>query len=298
VQNYAAGGQPIHEQAVPEAREQLRRARQLLGPGPGVATIEELSIPGPGGEIPARRYQPAERRSPGIVVYFHGGGWVIGGIDESDVLCRSLAIASGCDIVSVGYRLAPEHPFPAAVQDAVAAVQWVASSLADGRPIVLVGDSSGGTLAAVATQRARDEGGPAIALQVLVYPATDHRMATSSYEEHGQGYLLTAEDMRWFWNQYAPDLVARDSSDASPLLAVDMAGLPPALVLVAEYDVLRDEVIAYAERLDDAGVEVTVERYEGMIHGFFPLVGRLTAAQEAVDSVGRAVAKAVLPVVP
>lgn len=289
-----SGRPPIHAQGIAGARAQVAKTRELLGPGPAVALTEDLAIPGPGGgDIPARRYRAQDVAAPGLVVYFHGGGWILGGVEESDALCRALAVASGCDVVSVGYRLAPEHPFPAAVEDADAAVAWLASSLAGGRPLVLVGDSAGGTLVAVAARRARDRGAPPIALQVLVYPVTDHRMATESYRQHADGYLVTAEDMSWFWDQYVPSLEDRESPDASPLLASDMANLPPALILIAEFDVLRDEVVAYAERLDDAGVEVTVERYEGMIHGFFPLIGLLSTAQEAVDSVGQAIAAAV-----
>ena len=289
----ASGQPPLHALGVEKARLQVTKTRVQLGPGPEVAVVEDLAIPRPGGTIPARHYRASPGAAPGLVVYFHGGGWMLGGLDESDGLCRSLARACGCDVVSVGYRLAPEHRFPAAVEDADIAVQWLAQSMPSGRQLVLCGDSSGGNLAAVTARRARDRSSPHISLQVLIYPATDPRMLTNSYREHAAGYLLTADDMRWFWDAYAPGAGDRESPDAAPLRARDMTNLPPAFVLVAGYDVLRDECIAYAERLDDAGVEVTVEFYENMIHGFFPLVGLLSAAQEAINSVGSAIAVAV-----
>lgn len=291
----AAGAPPLHVQGVDAARAQVRETREKLGPGPEVASVTDLEIPRPGGVIPARRYRPVPSPAPGLVVYFHGGGWIVGGLEESDALCRFLALRSGCDVVSVDYRLAPEHRFPAAVEDADHAVRWLADAMPRGEKLVVVGDSAGGTLAAVVARRARDRGGPPIALQVLVYPVTDHRMETASYGKHGDAYLVTADDLKWFWETYAPDPADRASPDASPLLAADLANLPPALILVAEYDVLRDECLAYADSLDDAGVEVIVERYEGMIHGFFPLIGLLSAAREAVDFVGATIVSVVTP---
>jgi acetyl esterase len=219
---------------------------------------------------------------------------VLGGIEESDQFCRTLAAATEREVLSVGYRLAPEQPFPAAVDDADAVTTWLADDGGPGTPLVLVGDSAGGNLATVVARRFRDRGRREVVLQVLAYPVTDHRMLTPSYEEHGAQLLISRDDMRWFWDQYVPDVARRSSPDASPLLADDLAGLPPALLLVAELDPLRDEVIAYARRLVREGVEVTVDRYDTMAHGFFPLVGALEMSRAAVRSVAVAVQRALV----
>jgi acetyl esterase len=247
----AAGGAPLWELSPDEARAGVTANAALIGAGPEVASVRDIVIPARPGSLGARVYSPSGD-APGVVVYFHGGGWVIGSVADWDASCRALAVASGCDVVSVEYRLAPEHIFPAAADDAFAAVAWVASltGLAAGRPIVVAGDSAGGNLAAVATLRARDAGGPAIALQVLVYPVTDCDLDRGSYHQYdGSELILNREDMVWFWDHYLPSRSARVDPDASPLRAADLAGLPPAYLITAEHDPLRDEGFAYGQRL-------------------------------------------------
>jgi acetyl esterase len=226
------------------------------------------------------------------VLYFHGGGWVGGSVDLSDGLCRRLALASGATVFSVDYRLAPEDPFPAAVEDADAALAWLLG-LPGIERIVLAGDSAGGTLATVATRHAVERGEAGrIVLEVLVYPATDHAMDTASYLRNTEGLILNAGDMRKFWDLYLPDLELRADPDASPLRAESLDGMPPTFFLIAEFDPLRDEGMAYANRLREAGVDVVVDEYDGLIHGFFPLAGMLSAADRAVDAVGAMIAAA------
>jgi acetyl esterase len=203
-----------------------------------------------------------------------------------------LAVESGLDLLSVDYRLAPEHRFPAALDDAFTALRWAANELAGDRPLIVGGDSAGANLATVCALRAREAGGPRVEYQLLVYPITDHIFDTSSYVEHGDsGYLLGRQDMIWFWDHYMPDLTQRDHPYASPLRAPDLSGLPPALVVVAEYDPLRDEVLAYAERLSDGGVEVEVRRYDDVVHGFFTLVNYLERGDQAVAEAGKTLAE-------
>jgi acetyl esterase len=291
---HAAGAPTIAESTPLAVRERIASMREAMPPGPWVASVEDLTIPGPDAPIPARRYRASAEPGDGVVLYFHGGGWVIGDIEQSDALCRALVLASGCDVVSVNYRLAPEHPFPAAVRDADAALEWLLEVGAPDQKVVIVGDSAGANLAAVITRHARDAGiSGRVVLHVLVYPVTDHAMDTRSYSENADGLLLNAPDMHWFWDHYAPDRDTRTSPDASPLRAEDLAGLPPAFIVVTEFDPLRDEGLAYARRLVDAGVEVTLDDYEGMIHGFFPLVGVLSAADRAVETIGATIAAAV-----
>jgi acetyl esterase len=290
---HAEGGPPLDELTVEEARKLPGELREAIGPGPEVARVEDISVPGPASSIAARVYEPAPDPQ-GTVLYYHGGGWVIGSIDDMDAVCRALAVASGCRVVNVEYRLAPEHRFPAALDDAYAALLWVDAELAGGRPVVVAGDSAGGNLSAVCALRARDEAGPAIALQVLVYPVLDHDYTTASYEEHGDsGLLLGKAEMVWFWDHYAPREEDWSSPYASPLRADDLSGLPPAYVLVAEYDPLRDEGLAYAERLRGAGVPVTVRRYDDQLHAFFHMVNLMESADQAVREVGEAIRKSV-----
>jgi acetyl esterase len=289
----ASGAAPFHRISPAEGRSRAAALREGMERGPEMATVESVTISGRNGQIPARIYGPSSGPSPGVVVYFHGGGWVLGGLDESDALCRTLARTSGCDVVSVDYRLAPEHRFPAAIDDAFDAAVWVAETRFPGARLVVMGDSAGGNLAAVVARRSRDRGGPAIVLQVLVYPVADHRMQSPSFDEHGQQYLISAADLHWFWDQYIPDARDRAGEDASPLLTEDLSRLCPALIVVAEFDPLRDESLNYARRLAAAGVPVTVERYESMAHGFFALVGLLDTASAAVESVGRVIADVV-----
>ena len=288
----AEGGPPLHELSVEEARGLPGRLTELIGPGPEVAGVRDITIPVTGGPIAARVYEPVAD-PPGTVVYYHGGGWVFGTLDEFDPLCRALAVESGCRLVSVDYRLAPEHRFPAARDDAYDAFVWVAGNLAERRPLVVAGDSAGGNLAAVTALRARDEGGPAIALQVLVYPVVDHDFTTASYEQYAESELLLNRlGMIWFWDHYAP---AEDRSHphASPLRAADHSGLPPAYVLIAEFDPLRDEGLAYAATLEAAGVPVTLRRFDDQIHAFFVMLNLMDSAGIAIAEVGAAIRDAV-----
>jgi acetyl esterase len=237
-----------------------------------VARVENRTIPGPAGEIPVRIYTPQGSGPFPALVFFHGGGWVICNLDTHDGICRSLANGASCVVVSVDYRLAPEHKFPAAPEDCYAATQWVAQNAAelnvDASHIAIGGDSAGGNLSAVVAQMARDRGGPHLVFQLLIYPATDFRMNTVSIEENATGYFLTKDDMIWFTNHYLNSEEDKTNPLASPLLASDLSGLPPALIITAQYDPLRDEGELYGQKLREAGVPVTISRYEGVIHGF------------------------------
>ena len=289
----AAGGPPMWELTPEEGRAVVAANAAVIGAGPFVASVRDVVIPGQAGEIPARVYSPAAD-APGVVVYYHGGGWVLGSVDEWDASVRALAVASGCDVLSVDYRLAPEHVFPAAVDDAYDALIWAAGTLADGRPLVVAGDSAGGNLAAVCALRARDTGGPSLALQLLVYPVTDHDLDRKSYHQYdGTELVLNRRDMTWFWEHYAPDPAARANPYASPLRASDLSGLPPAYVVTAEHDPLRDEVFAYADRLRAAGVPVEHRHYGEEIHAFFTFVNLLDDADKAASEAGAAIRAAV-----
>ena len=242
------------------------------------------------GEMNARLYRPAKGTLP-LVVYFHGGGWVVGSVAISDNFCRALANASGCAVLSVEYRLAPEHRYPAAADDAYAATVWAAGKAdlldIDAAHIAVGGSSAGGNLAAVTAQRARERGGPKIAAQLLHVPVMDHDFGTSSYRSYATGHGLTLAAMRWFWSHYEPDAARRDAADASPLRARDLTRLPPAIVVTAECDPLHDEGRAYADRLREAGVPVTYLEYQGMVHGFMSWASKVTTARRAFDDVGR-----------
>ena len=288
----AEAGLPSIQDLTPEAaRAQFEagmRARLESFPAPPVASVENRTIPGPAGAIPVRVYRDAEPAGGGLPVlaWFHGGGHVIGSLDTHDAMARNLCLEAGCVVVSVDYRMGPEHPFPAAVDDCFAAVRWLAEHggevAADPGRIAVGGDSAGGNLAAVAALLARDEGGPALRHQLLVYPVTDYRCRGPSYERYARGYgTLEAESMRWFQRHYLGGPDAAGDWRASPLLAADLSGLPPALVITAECDVLRDESIAYAERLAEAGTACEHAPYAGMIHGFFGLLGIVGAAEAA-----------------
>ncbi len=274
---------PITAMTPGQAREMFEKLRLPL-PGDPVARIEDRRIPGPAGEIPLRVYAPEGAR--GVLVYFHGGGWVIGSLDSHDASLRSLANAAGCTVVSVDYRLAPEHRHPAAAEDCYAATCWVAQNArslgTETERLAVGGDSAGGNLAAVTALLARERRGPRLCHQLLVYPVTDHDFERESYRDHAEGYFLGREDMRWFWNHYVPERALRDLFTASPLRAGDLSGLPPASVLTAEFDPLRDEGEAYAARLSEAGVPVRLTRYAGMIHGFFGMAAILPRGREAI----------------
>jgi acetyl esterase len=272
------------------ARQLYRETRgALAAPPPEVESVEDLLAPGPAGDIRVRLYRPRGAADAGplpALVYFHGGGWTIGDLDTHDVVCRELADLARCAIASVDYRLAPEHKFPAAVDDAVAATRWVAREAGrlgiDARRIAVGGDSAGGNLAAVVALVARDEGGPPLAMQTLIYPATDMAADTASHLRYAEGLLLTRDSIVWFKENYLRD--AADEADwrASPLKAPDLARLPPAYVITAGFDPLVDEGRAYADRLQTAGVPVTYECFEGMIHGFVTMGGAIAAAHHAL----------------
>ncbi len=278
---------PIGEQTVEMARAGYLALAETLGRGPDTDT-EDSAVPAPTGDIPVRVYRPrgADDGLP-ILLYCHGGGWVIGNLDTHDHACRELCVGAGCLVVSVDYRLAPEAKFPAAVHDSWAALQWVAANAEDlgGDParIAVGGDSAGGNLAAVMSLLARDNGGPQLVFQLLVYPAVDMDFSRPSIEENADGYVLTRDHMTWFRGHYLRSDADRADFRASPLLAPDHGGLPPALVITAEFDPLRDEGRAYAEALRAAGVPAALSNYEGQVHVFLQLSPILDGGRKAVD---------------
>jgi acetyl esterase len=277
------------------AREAVRQRSAAL-PREDVASVRDHRVPVADGEITVRVFTPAATSPRPALVYLHGGGWVTGDVESHEGICRTLANGARCVVASVDYRCAPEFAYPTAAEDAYAATRWLvehASALGvDPRRIATCGDSAGGNLAAAVPLMARDRGGPALALQVLVYPVTDAAFDTASYLENAEGYLLTRRAMRWYWDQYVPDPADRAQPYAAPLRARDLAGLPPALVITAEYDPLRDEGEAYARRLGAAGVPVTLTRYPGMVHAFFRYTNLLDSARAAVAEVVSALEKA------
>ncbi len=285
-------GNPTLASGTPEtAREgfraltvNLRRPESVVP----VAAVEDLQLPGPAGHLQARVYRPETSGPVPTILFIHGGGFVIGDLDTHDNQCRTVCRDVGAVVLSVGYRLAPEARFPAAVEDCVAALAWTAAHIDElgGDPgrLAIGGDSAGGNLAAVVARLARDAGGPPLAAQLLIYPGTDardHDALYASREQNADGYFLTLADMRWFSDHYVGTADRNDPS-LSPLLAEDLTGLPPAIVVTAEYDPLRDEGEAYARALKHAGVPVTLVRYDRLIHGFFDLAPLSPAAAEAV----------------
>jgi acetyl esterase len=267
-------------------RNHLETSRIVCGAGEPVARADALAIPGPGGDIPARLYVPdAGRAALPLVVYLHGGGWVMGSLESYDAPCRALANRLGGAVLSVGYRLAPEDPFPSAVKDAWAALRWAEEHAlelgADPTCLAVAGDSAGGNLAAALAARARDHGGPALRAQLLVYPATDPGADTRSYAEYGEGFGLTADEMRWCWSVYLAGADA-DDPDAAPARA-NLAGLPPAVLVLAELDPLRDEGAAYARALERAGSEVHVIEVAGAVHGYWRFLAVSRLARETLD---------------
>lgn len=287
----ALGGPPMHELA-PEQARQMTLPRELAGEERPLHRVETRSVPGPSGPIPLRVYTPtADQRLPALI-YFHGGGFVLGTLDSSDRPCRELAYQSGCVVISVDYRLAPEHKFPAAVDDAYAATRYVAEHASelgvDATRIAVGGESSGGNLATVVATMARDAGTPSLIFQLLVYPLTDLDDESPSMSEYGSGHFVTRELMEYFNNHYVAANSDRRNPRASPLRAASLAGLPPALVMTAECDPLRDQGEAYARRLQEAGVRVTQKRYEGMIHPFFSLAGIIDGGKTAITDAAAA----------
>jgi acetyl esterase len=282
-----AGRPPIYKSTVAEGRAGWDALAAYAGPGPELPRVEDLELAGANGPIPARLYAPASDDGPlPTLVWYHGGGFVIGGIESYDHVCRVMAADSGCAVISVDYRLAPEHPFPAGVEDAYAAFVDVAARAdelgLDGTRIGVGGDSAGGNLTCVTTLMARDQDGPKPVFQLLVYPGTDFRTDLPSYTENGTGYLLEAESIAWFTEHYFSG--GGDESDwrASPLRAASLADLPPAHVITAEFDPIRDYGEQYAWKLMEAGVPVSVHRYPGMIHGFVSLPTVLPAGKQAL----------------
>jgi acetyl esterase len=279
----------VHQGTLEQARETMLASIPGLGPPAQVAKVENRRIAGPRGDIPLRLYWPATATARGAAVFFHGGGWVLGDLATHDHLCRELANAAGCLVAAVDYRLAPEHKFPAAPEDALAATSWIQASAAtlgiDARHVAVIGDSAGGNLAAVVSVMCRDRGELLPALQVLIYPITDYNVETASYRAYAQGYMLSRDAMRWFWRQY----LARDDEGyhpyASPLRAESLAGLPRALVITAECDPLCDEGEAYAQRLKAAGVPTRLIRYDGMIHGFLRRLNAFPVARQALQEI-------------
>jgi len=255
-------------------------------PGEPMSEVRELRVAGADGELEARLYRPLEQDNLPLLVFFHGGGFVMGNLDTHDNLCRSLAHQTGAVVVSVAYRLAPEHKFPAAPLDCHAATCWLVEHAAelgvDGSRLALAGDSAGGNLALAVSQLAAQREGPKIRYQCLFYPVTDAGCDSQSFEEFAESYLLSAKAMRWFWQQYLQEEGQADDPLASPLRAESLAGLPPTALLTAGFDPLRDEGEALAECLREAGVPVRLQRYEGMIHGFISMTPFVEAAAQAL----------------
>ena len=282
-----SGLPPTHTLSPADARRYYLERRSFTQPEPpALPVVRDLRADGPGGPVPLRLYRPAAEGTLPVLVYYHGGGWVIGDLDSHDVLCRQLALAADCAVVAVDYRMGPEHRFPAAVDDCVAATRWVRDSAAalgvEASRLAVGGDSAGGNLAAVVALIARDAGDLPIAFQLLIYPATDQRRIAPSHTTNAQGYLLTADAMRWYHDHYIDDPKHDLDWRASPLLAPDLSRLPPALVLVAGYDPLRDEGIAYAQKLTEAGSRATLVSFERQIHGFVPMGRAIDEANDAV----------------
>jgi acetyl esterase len=288
-------GKPLmHRLPVAIARRGFDRTMIEMVPRGPDADVTQREIDGPAGPLRVRVYRPLEPSCGPrpLAVFMHGGGWVVGSLDSHDPLCRALCVRGGAVVVSVDYRLAPEHRFPAAPDDCEAAARWAIASArtlgADPDRVVVAGDSAGGNLAAVTALRLRDAGESSLAGQVLLYPVTDHCSAGSaSYEAFGSGFGLERDTMHWFWEHYLGASVAAASvpPHAAPLRVVDLSGLPPALVVTAGHDVLRDEGEAYARRLDEAGVSTVLERHDGLHHGFASWYGLLDAADRSVERV-------------
>ena len=297
-QMVAAGG-PSMDMVSPEEARAMYLQFTVLGRFEEVARVDDRVAPGPNGDIPVRVYTPVAAvgaEPAGVLVWFHGGGWVVGDLDAADATCRALANRSGAVVVSVDYRLAPEHKAPAALDDCLAALTWTVENGevlgVTSAKLAVGGDSAGGHLAAQVCQRVRDEFGPQIDFQLLVYPVTDLTLGHPSMDENGEGYLLTKVGMVWFVDHYLT--ADHDPKDpvVSPLYVDRCDGLPPALVITAEFDPLRDEGEAYASRLREAGVAVEAVRFDGQVHGFFEMSAVLEDASAALDLAGAAVRRA------
>lgn len=281
----ALGLPPVWEVSPVQAR--LNAASRPRPAGPAVGAVVDRGIPGPDGEVAVRIYAPAGAGPFPILVWFHGGGWVVGDLESADPTARHLCQGAGCVVVSVDYRLAPETKFPGPAEDCYAATVWAAENAAaingDASRIAVGGDSAGGNLAAAVSLMAADRRGPAIAHQLLVYPVTERNYQTASYIDNAEGYMLAREAMRWYWDAYLASDADAANPYAAPMRAQSLAGQPPALVITAEFDPLRDEGEAYGRRLREAGVDAAITRYDGMIHGFFGMVGVMDQSRQAVD---------------
>lgn len=291
----AAGpdAKPMWEMTPQEAREASAASDGMSGPGPDMYKTDNHMLTGwDGGQFDIRVHQPTENPSA-VLVYIHGGGWVLSSIDSFDTVGRMLAEQSGATVVMVNYRKAPESPFPAAVEDSWTALQWTVDNLEDlaaaDAPIYVAGDSAGGNLTAVMALRAKKQGGPQIARQILIYPVTDADLDRPSYSAEENQTLLTKEFMAWFWDHYVPNPADRNHPEASPLRADDLSGVAPALLLTAAHDVLRDEGVAYAERLQEAGVDVEYHDWPGQMHGFIGFANVLPASNEVIELIAQSI---------
>lgn len=292
----AAAGPPPHHLSPEQARAAFLAARATKGDPEYIAKVEDRQIPGPAGKLPVRIYTPDGRGPFPLLVYFHGGGWVIGNFDTVDASCRSLANLAGCIVVSVDYRLAPEHKFPAAVDDSYAAACWTALNAAsfhgDPKRLAVGGESAGANLAAVVALMAQERGAPSLAFQLLLYPVTNYAFDTPSHKENGEGYFLSSEMMAWFWRHYLRNETDGDNPLASPLRAKHLRGVASAAIYTAEFDPLRDEGAAYAARLREAGVTVEYKCCEGLIHGFMGMAKLVEPAEKALEDAAAALQRA------
>lgn len=291
IEKVLANGQtPLTELSLEQIRQAYRGMRHLAGEPEGVARVKDLVIPGPGGNIPLRIYAGRTEDPLAVLMYFHGGGFVKGDLDTHDAVCRALANRAGCLVAAVDYRLSPEHPHPAALEDCYAATLWISENArelgGDGQRLAVAGDSAGGYLAAQVAIRAKNVKGLGLMFQALVYPNLDLSMSQPSYDRFGIGYLMTTEALKWYIERYLPAGTDPRDPIVSPLFLEDLTGLPPALIVGAEYDPLVDEGRSYAERLKESGVLVKYRCYPGAIHAFFQFGGIMDQGREAIELVG------------
>ena len=283
-----SGAPPFNKVSPAEARLMYDQGSELVrGDPPEPHSIENMDIPGKDGKIAAWAYRPSESKNLPTLVFFHGGGFVIGSLKSHDTVCRSLCIEAQCLVISIDYRLAPENKYPAALDDAWTATNWIANNIeslgGDANHLVVAGDSAGGCLAAAVSLLAKESGSPDICKQILVYPCTDMSARFDSHREFGDGYRLTSELLEWFYNHYFSEKDDIMHWKASPLNAQDFTQLPPTFIISAGFDPLQDEAKAYAEKLKNAGVQVKLSHYEGMMHGFITMPGVIDKAKEALN---------------